>query len=145
MATHQGMAELMAPVTVTVARVGPGTFLVSEGDQRHVVHAAGPPHDRWAFWNGEVFRSAEVVKETAHRQSAPRKHGVQFLSAPMPATVIRVLVVSGNAVEKGDVVAVVEAMKMELPIRAPSAAIVKAVRCREGERVEADQILIDLE
>jgi 3-methylcrotonyl-CoA carboxylase alpha subunit len=144
MAAHQGMAELMTAATVTIARVGPGTFLVSEGDQRHLVHAAGPPHDRWAFWNGEVFRSADVVRETA-RQSASRKHGVQYLSAPMPATVIRVLVVPGSAVEKGDVVAVVEAMKMELPIRAPSAATVIAVRCREGERVEADQILIDLE
>ena len=39
------MPASMAAVTVTVARVGPGTFLVSGGDQRHVVHAAGPPHD----------------------------------------------------------------------------------------------------
>jgi biotin carboxyl carrier protein len=63
----------------------------------------------------------------------------------MPATVIRVLVAPGQAVKKGDVLAVLEAMKMELPIRSLSNGIVKAVRCQQGDLVEADQELIELE
>jgi 3-methylcrotonyl-CoA carboxylase alpha subunit len=61
----------------------------------------------------------------------------------MPATVIKVLVAPGVAVRKGDTVVVLEAMKMELPIRATSDATVKAVHCREGELVQPDAVLVE--
>jgi 3-methylcrotonyl-CoA carboxylase alpha subunit len=70
---------------------------------------------------------------------------VQSLTAPMPATIIKVLVTNGQAVKAGDTLVIVEAMKMELPVRAPADASVKAVRCREGEIVQADQTLVELE
>jgi 3-methylcrotonyl-CoA carboxylase alpha subunit len=62
----------------------------------------------------------------------------------MPATVIKVLVAPGSVVKKGDTVIVLEAMKMELPIRAPGDATVTAVHCREGELVQPDTVLIEL-
>jgi biotin carboxyl carrier protein len=62
----------------------------------------------------------------------------------MPATVIKVLVAPGAIVKKGDTVIVLEAMKMELPIRAPADATVMAVHCREGELVQPDAALIEL-
>jgi biotin carboxyl carrier protein len=48
-------------------------------------------------------------------------------------------------VKKGDTILVLEAMKMELPIRAPGDARVKAICCREGELVAADAILVEFE
>jgi biotin carboxyl carrier protein len=39
---------------------------------------------------------------------------------------------------------VLEAMKMELPVRAPAGATVASIHCREGELVEADSVLIEL-
>jgi acetyl/propionyl-CoA carboxylase alpha subunit len=65
------------------------------------------------------------------------------LTAPMPATVIKVHVKPGDAVKKGDIVVVLEAMKMELPLRALGNGVVSAVRCREGELVQADATLIE--
>ena len=65
------------------------------------------------------------------------------LTAPMPATVIKVHVKPGDAVKKGDIVVVLEAMKMELPLRALGNGVVSAVRCREGELVQADAALIE--
>jgi biotin carboxyl carrier protein len=62
----------------------------------------------------------------------------------MPATVLKVPVKPGDTVKKGEVVVLLEAMKMELPIRAPSDAIVAAVVCREGELVQADATLVEL-
>ena len=62
----------------------------------------------------------------------------------MPARVIRILVQPGSAVKKGDTLIVLEAMKMELPIRAPADGKVAAVHCRDGELVQADAVLIDL-
>ncbi|PYQ96302.1 MAG: acetyl-CoA carboxylase biotin carboxyl carrier protein subunit [Acidobacteria bacterium] len=61
----------------------------------------------------------------------------------MPATVIRVAVKPGDAVKKGDIVLVLEAMKMELPIRAAGDGVVAMVRCREGELVQADATLVE--
>jgi biotin carboxyl carrier protein len=65
--------------------------------------------------------------------------------APMSATVVRVMVTAGAAVAEGDILVVVEAMKMEMPLRAPRAAVVRAVHCREGELVQPASILVELE
>jgi 3-methylcrotonyl-CoA carboxylase alpha subunit len=62
----------------------------------------------------------------------------------MPATVVKVLVKPGDRVAKGDTVVVLEAMKMELPLRAAGNATVKAVHCREGEMVQADAVLVEM-
>ena len=65
--------------------------------------------------------------------------------APMSATVVRVLVTPGQQVAEGDTLVVVEAMKMEMPLRATHAAAVRAVHCREGELVQAAALLVELE
>ena len=62
----------------------------------------------------------------------------------MPATVLKVLVETGATVKKGDPIVLLEAMKMELPIRAEADASVTAVHCREGDRVEAGAVLVEL-
>jgi biotin carboxyl carrier protein len=62
----------------------------------------------------------------------------------MPATVLKVLVQPGAKVKKGDVVLILEAMKMELPLRAAGDATVTAVHCREGELVQPDVVLVEL-
>ena len=63
----------------------------------------------------------------------------------MPATVIKINVEPGDAVKKGDILVLLEAMKMELPVRAPETGTVRAVRCREGDLVEADAVLMELQ
>jgi acetyl/propionyl-CoA carboxylase alpha subunit len=67
------------------------------------------------------------------------------LHAPMPGTVVRVLVEVGNEVLEGQAMVVLEAMKMEHTLRAPHDGIVKDVRAEAGQQVEADRILVVLE
>ena len=62
----------------------------------------------------------------------------------MPGTVIEILVKAGDRVEKGDTLLIMEAMKMELPVRALDAGTVTALRCREGELVQGDAVLIEM-
>ncbi len=69
----------------------------------------------------------------------------QSLTAPMPSTVRKVLVEPGSRVAKGDTLLVLEAMKMELPIRAGADAVVRAVHCREGQLVQPGATLVDLD
>jgi len=67
------------------------------------------------------------------------------LAAPMPGRVVRLLVEVGQEVEAGQVMLVLEAMKMENELRAPRKGVVKSVLVREGDPVEAGRRLIELE
>jgi biotin carboxyl carrier protein len=67
------------------------------------------------------------------------------LKAPMPGLVVKFLVEEGQAVEKGDPVLVLSAMKMENEIKASSAGIVSRIHCKENVAVEKNDILISFE
>ena len=138
------MAALMADER-PIRRVAPGIFRVAEAGRTETVYVAGPAGDRWAFWNGHTFRVKATGETRDERRTAARTQTAQHLSAPMPATVTRILVTPGAEVRKGDTVLVLEAMKMELPIRSMGHGTVKAIRCREGDLVSADQTLVELE
>jgi biotin carboxyl carrier protein len=134
--------------TPSVTPLARGTFSVGVGDRRETVYVAGPPTDRWAFWRGHVFHVDPVSQVPAPIRPAGavgRAQVAQSLSAPMPATVIRVLVAAGSLVKKGETVVLLEAMKMELPIRSLSEGTIAVVRCHEGELVKADQVLIEMQ
>ena len=67
------------------------------------------------------------------------------LTAPMPASVRTVHVAEGDRVVVGDAMVVLEAMKMQMSVRTPTAGTVAAVRVREGDVVAAGQVLVDIE
>ena len=71
--------------------------------------------------------------------------GESTLVAPMPGTVIGVLVRAGERVTAGQRLVLLEAMKMETPLLAPFEATVKAVHVDEGARVAAGAVLVELE
>jgi len=77
------------------------------------------------------------VEQGAHEQSS--------LSAPMPGTVIKVLVSKGDRVQPRQPLVVLEAMKMETPVVSPYAAVVRAVHVSEGDRVAGGTVLVELE
>ncbi len=64
--------------------------------------------------------------------------------APMPGTILSVNVSAGQAVKKGDVLCVLEAMKMENEIYAPRDGEVAAVSATKGEAVESGKVLVVL-
>ena len=65
--------------------------------------------------------------------------------SPMPATVVAINAAPGQNVNEGDTLIVLEAMKMELPIKAPRAGRVKAIACQPGEQVQPGTPLLELE
>ncbi len=95
---------------------------------------------RWVFVAGVTY-TFDVRQVGAARARARTLHA-DALSAPMPATVIKIAVSAGDHVRAGDVLIVLEAMKMELPVRAPANGVVQTVRCTTGELVRPGQDLI---
>jgi acetyl-CoA/propionyl-CoA carboxylase biotin carboxyl carrier protein len=67
------------------------------------------------------------------------------VAAPMPGTVLRVLVAAGDRVEARQPLVVLEAMKMETPLLSPYAAVVRAVHVAEGDAVAGGALLVELE
>lgn len=128
--------------TTTVERIGPGVYCVRGHGAVVVVYVAGPPGRRSAFANGCVYHEQPVAASTASASSGSAVP--QALAAPMPATVLKVCVRPGAIVAKGDTLIVLEAMKMELPLRATADGVVVVVRCQEGQLVTPDVILVEL-
>ncbi|MNF13023.1 Glutaconyl-CoA decarboxylase subunit gamma [compost metagenome] len=64
------------------------------------------------------------------------------IKAPMPGLVLNVIVESGQEVNKGDNLLILEAMKMENIIKSPSSGIVKKILVTKGDKVEKNEILI---
>ena len=76
--------------------------------------------------------------------AAPAAAGATTVSAPMPGNILKVNVSAGQAVKKGDVLMILEAMKMENEICAPADGTVASVNVNSGATVESGAVLCTL-
>ena len=77
--------------------------------------------------------------------AAPKANaGAVAVKAPMPGNIMKINVKAGDAVKKGDVLVVLEAMKMENDICAPADGTVASVEVSQGATVETDATLVTL-
>jgi biotin carboxyl carrier protein len=79
-------------------------------------------------------------------QSAPAsaQAGKKTVAAPMPGTILSILVKQGEAVTKGQTLLILEAMKMENKIKSGADGVVALIAVKEGETVNTGQVLIQL-
>jgi acetyl/propionyl-CoA carboxylase alpha subunit len=106
-------------IRVAVVRAPGGTWVGFPGGSRFIADA-GSPQSRAAVASGD-----SVV-------------------APMTAKVVQVRAVEGASVAEGDLLVVLEAMKMEYRLTAPRAGTVAKVGCKEGELVDLGRALVQL-
>jgi len=105
---------------------------------RHAVRAARSGDRAFVWCDGDVFEFVRVGR-------AERAPGdADDLRAPMPGRIRRTLVAAGDAVARGQVLVVLEAMKMEHAIRAPRDGTVRRIAHRDGELVEAGAALVEI-
>jgi len=97
----------------------------------------------WVFIDGRTFVIDGDERDVRPRGSATDDQVA--LSAPMPATVLKITVAPGQDVNEGDLLVMLEAMKMEMPIKAPRSGRVRSLACREGELVQPGVPLVELE
>ena len=67
------------------------------------------------------------------------------ITAPMVGKILKLEKNAGDRVDEDEVVLVMEAMKMEIPVVAPASGVLKEVKVSVGQAVEADQLLAEIE
>ncbi|MDX1570635.1 MAG: biotin carboxylase N-terminal domain-containing protein [Xanthomonadales bacterium] len=140
-----------------------GTYVLSQGDEQTRVSAADYDGTRLSYLVGDRRRAATVLCRDAHIQVACGGRIISLVAedpfapeetegasedrivAPMPGRIVALKAAPGDELAEADEAVVMEAMKMELSLPAPRAGKVAAVHVSEGEFVEADTVLIELE
>lgn len=132
------------PLDANVVEVAPNTFSVLLNGESHQVRIAPRPDGTLTLHTGLAEYQAEVIDPRVwrgRRHGALEAEGRQQIAAPMPGKVVRVLVKQGDAVEAGQGLIVVEAMKMQNEIRSPKRGKVEKLLAKEGQAVNAGEVL----
>ena len=99
--------------------------------------------------NGKKFKveSKAIMKPKKRRKISTRKEhmGSGVVNSAIPGKVVSILVLEGEEVKQGEVLLILEAMKMQNEIKAPLGGIIKKVNCATGQRVEANVPLLEIE
>ncbi len=128
--------------TLSATPIDGGWLLTLDGAQV-VAYTAARGNERWVAVGGETY--ALSVPETRRGSRGARATGGGDLSAQMPGQVREVLVAVGDAVQRGQPLLLLEAMKMEIRITAPADGRVKRVLVQPGAVVDRGQRLLELE
>ncbi len=134
-----------------VEAIGNGRYRIVSGEQNDLAYAVWDRGSSTALGAGRTWvfiagRTYVIEGQDRDGRARPQKTDDHLaLSAPMPATVLAVTVAPGQDVQTGDVLIMLEAMKMELPITAPRAGRVTTIACREGQLVQPGVPLLELE
>lgn len=136
------------PYEVFSQRVVPGLYSFLIDGESYEASVFSPEEGRYSVLLKSGPRVVELLSPIAlvlkaQNKMAPGK-GL-CVTAPMPGTVVRVLVQPGERVVPGQAVVVMEAMKMRNELRATSDGIVREVRVAEGQGVEGGAALVLLD
>jgi biotin carboxyl carrier protein len=131
-------------IDASVAEVTPNTFSVLLNGESHQIRIAPRADGTLTLHTGLAEYHAEVSDPRiwrGRRHGALEAEGRQQVTAPMPGKVVRLLVSEGDAVEAGQGLLVVEAMKMQNEIRSPKSGKVEKLLAKEGLAVNAGDVL----
>ena len=117
-----------------------GTYIIEGPTESVAGYAVREGGKAWVHLKGRTYRFDVVRPSRGRAAAAPGD-----LSSPMPGQVQRLLVTEGDAVEAGQTLLVIEAMKMQLEIKAPHAGTVRRLLARQGQQVEAGVALVELD
>ncbi len=114
---------------------------VAEVDGRRFGVRLHVPADQIGTASGPVQKKKSTKKSGSGTHVRAQGQPTEAVSTPMQGTVLRVLVTEGQEVAAGDVLCIVEAMKMENEVTAHRPGVVKELSVVEGQSVDADQVI----
>jgi biotin carboxyl carrier protein len=129
-------------VDAEVAEISSGVYSILLGGRSFEARVA-PQGGRLTVEVGSSRMIAEVIDPSRRRRERGEveREGVQEISAPMPGKVVRLLTEPGKAIEAGQGILVLEAMKMQNEVRSPKSGTVERLLVKEGQAVNAGDLL----
>jgi len=121
---------------VEADEIKPGYLKIKLGDRVIKCVITKGDKDKFVFVEGDVFK-VRNIELTGAKKTKKKEEG--NLNSPISGKVVSIKVKDGDKVKKGDVLMIIEAMKMEYLIRAPYNGKVKKVNFKEKDQIEIGQ------
>lgn len=136
--------------TVDLVKVGPAEYSVLyKGRSYNIEVVPGSEPKHYTVNTFYFTHEIEVVDAESRyirsRNDAAGGHISNIIRSPMPGKIVKILVAQGEAVEAGQTVIIVSAMKMESEFKAAKAGIVSEIPVKEGDTVDGNQVLVVIE
>ena len=120
----------------------PGILTLKLDDRPVTLYWAVEGGVKWVSQGGCTYRLERPQPRRAKAGAAGA--GAEEIRAPMPAQVREVLVSEGDAVEKGQTLLLLEAMKMEIRVKTSTSGQVKRLLVKQGQAVDKEQLLAEV-
>jgi biotin carboxyl carrier protein len=131
------------PVDVNLIPLnGHGMHLLRRNQQALEMHFSPQDASNYQVLVGGHLVQAQVKKAGLWKNSHARTAQQGDLRAPMPGLVVSIHVTEGAYVEKGDLLAVVESMKMQMQMRSAISGFVRGIDVKPGQQVDKGQVLV---
>ncbi|RJX29079.1 MAG: hypothetical protein C4525_15030 [Desulfarculus sp.] len=128
---------------LTWQQIGPGRLLLSLDGRQVRAFLAPADSGRQVFIEGRTYLVQDEQKLPRRRRGAAGQ-GPGAVTPPTPAMVVRILVQEGQAVDQGQGLVVVSAMKMETTLCAPYAGTVSKINTRLEAKVAPGEVLVEI-
>lgn len=129
-----------------LAEVEPGIYSILLDGRSYEAHAEIGNDCAWITIRGHRFRVAITdPRRWSTKRAGAHGHEREEIIAPMPGKIVRLLVERGQAIEAGQGIVVMEAMKMQNELKAHRTGRVAAIPVRAGDTVSAGAILATIE
>lgn len=142
--TLTGATTLSGPVSIAEIAVGTFSLLLNNKSFTVRVNRAVEGLEVWSGSQRYLLSIADP-RDRSRRSRKPEAKGMVEVSTQMPGKVVKLLVGTGERVEIGQGLVVVEAMKMQNELKAPKDGSVKAINVGEGATVAAGESLVVIE
>jgi len=126
---------------VEADEIKPGHLKIKLGDRVIKCVITKGDKDKFVFVEGDVFK-VRNIELTGAKKTKKKEEG--NLNSPISGKVVSIKVKDGDKIKKGDVLMIIEAMKMEYLIRAPYSGKVKKVNFKEKDQIEIGQNTVEI-
>jgi biotin carboxyl carrier protein len=126
--------------TVSAEELKPGQLKISLGDRVIKSIISEGKESKYVFIEGNIFRVKQV--ELTGRKKEHKKDPT--LTSPISGTIVSIKVKQKDKVKKGDVIMIIEAMKMEYLIRAPYNGVISKINYKEKDQIEIGEITAEI-
>ena len=126
---------------VETDEIKPGHLKIKLGDRIVKCIITKGDKDKFVFVEGDVFKVRNIELTGAKKTKKKEKRN---LNSPISGKVVSIKIKDGDKVKKGDVLIIIEAMKMEYLIRAPYNGKVKKINFKEKDQIEIGQNTVEV-